>query len=316
MQVFKDLGFIRSSGLITTQDSEKVFGYTVEELINSIAPKKFFEDCDGEIELPTIQLVDNGCIINMPLASNSTNTKGVYSAVDTNVTYDNGAVLTGGSYITLPTLNLYQMTEYTYSIFVKFNDLTGRSQIISQDDENWNMLYKDGTTLVCRSGGYAEIQNIITSTDKFYHIVVTQDSTTIKVYVDSILVKTFSKGPYIGSGVVIGQDGYLNSGALNGTIKDVKFYNRILTEEEITLLYTKVKDFVVEQEDHQPNWVRYQVEGTDLNCNIFVNNLEQTPIHVDGNKTIFAINETDTNVMNISVNGDYGSLTIKNWTNS
>jgi hypothetical protein len=82
------------------------------------------------------------------------------------------------------------------------------------------------------------------STDTWYHVAVTVDGSNIKLYRDGIFIVSQSAGTMNASTqkVYIGR-GYASSAIFNGTIDEVKIYNRALTADEIQ------EDFAAKQSD-------------------------------------------------------------------
>jgi hypothetical protein len=88
------------------------------------------------------------------------------------------------------------------------------------------------------------ISNTVVKTNKWYHIIGTyQANNNIKIYVNGVLEKTTlisitrNTNPNIFS---IGQSGYWPGRFFNGTIDEVKIYNRALSAEEIEAEYIYV----------------------------------------------------------------------------
>jgi hypothetical protein len=92
------------------------------------------------------------------------------------------------------------------------------------------------------AGGYVAISNTVAQADKWYHVVGTyQGNSNIKIYVNGTLEKTtsISIARNHNSGTFcIGASPYWGGRFLNGTIDEVKIYNRALSAEEIGTEYT------------------------------------------------------------------------------
>ena len=99
-------------------------------------------------------------------------------------------------------------------------------------------LYLYGPNLACVSG------NVITSTSKYYHIVVTFDGTSAKIYVDGSNTTTTTTSSTANvssaSNVSIGKV-YSSDRFFDGNIPVLKVYNRALSADEITKNYNSYK---------------------------------------------------------------------------
>jgi hypothetical protein len=78
--------------------------------------------------------------------------------------------------------------------------------------------------------------NTVLETNRFYHLACTIDTNTIKAYVNGNLdgqsTQNFTIGPWSG-GVTIGRRGTIGQRYFNGEITFLKFYDTVLTAEEI-----------------------------------------------------------------------------------
>lgn len=66
----------------------------------------------------------------------------------------------------------------------------------------------------------------------------------------------------------------------------------------------------INQEVNQPNWVKYQVQGTNVSGNITVNTTIQVVESVNGSSTIFKPQITNTNQLIVSTTGTVDSIDI------
>lgn len=79
--------------------------------------------------------------------------------------------------------------------------------------------------------------------DRWHHYVVTYDERDLKLYENGVLVKTTYKG-YRSNGVFSNEDvvvgssmNEINNRAFNGTVDDIRIYNRMLSDAEVLALY-------------------------------------------------------------------------------
>ena len=89
--------------------------------------------------------------------------------------------------------------------------------------------------------GVVVVSNTIAETNKWYHIAGTyQANNNTKIYVNGVLEKTTPIGVTRGTNpnkFWIGESGYWSGRFFNGTIDEVKIYNRALSAEEIAAEY-------------------------------------------------------------------------------
>lgn len=90
-----------------------------------------------------------------------------------------------------------------------------------------------------QSGGTLSVGTSTTTIDTWYHVVVTYNGTIGKIYLNGN-EKDSDTGTYIFSSVSIGlgtQSGFGGTSKWNGSISDVRIYNRALSADEIDTLY-------------------------------------------------------------------------------
>lgn len=83
-----------------------------------------------------------------------------------------------------------------------------------------------------------ETETVSVEYNKHLHCVITREGTTVKVYLNGNLVitRTAADSIYQGANTIIGSYDS-TAGRFNGSIDDVRIYNRALSAEEITFLY-------------------------------------------------------------------------------
>lgn len=174
---------------------------------------------------------NNGVLINSPVISNGVKGNG-YDFNYTNL-----------SSIGISSFTNLNFTEgLTISAWVKSNDITKSQNIVSRNGPYF--LRITGSTIRCgiASGTWTFINGTIPlSNNIWYHLVLTYDQAKIKGYVNGILdVNADKVGPlnspashlYIGNTPVAGENS-----PFDGTIDEVRIYNRALSSEEILILY-------------------------------------------------------------------------------
>ena len=129
--------------------------------------------------------------------------------------------------------------NYSYSLW--FNKDSGQSvQVIGNRDANvdgW-MVYIGGTNNLAVYNDATQTLGsaAIVGNSTWYCITVTYDGTNLKLYVDGTLVSSVASAQQTAStrNAEIGR--YTNNVTFNGLVDDVRIYNRVLTQAEITHL--------------------------------------------------------------------------------
>ena len=174
----------------------------------------------------------------------------------------------GGSYIAVSP-DQFKNKSYTYSVWVKLDIIPveednntflaiggpGADQVLSCTN-NYSSLASKGF----QSGGYnvgnPVISNnwtgILPNVNRWYHVLVTRDDVSIKLYVDGVSIMDnssrtstggtdvgYANPTYVTIGSRVGADGYFQS--LQGSLDDIYIYNRAITPEEVTALFETTK---------------------------------------------------------------------------
>ena len=131
----------------------------------------------------------------------------------------------------------------SFSAWIKKDDTTGNERIINQND---TIFYVEVQTQVVQfrhlnvGDGATATGNVITSAGRWYLVTATYDGVYTTVYVDGALVAqesstgnfgTFSGTPYIGKSSASADRFF------DGSIDDVRIYNRALSPREVRDLY-------------------------------------------------------------------------------
>lgn len=162
----------------------------------------------------------------------------------------------GNSSIELPQ-NVFSLPEFTYAAWVKPTSIPTPQQggvlvILNSGSSGGDQAMVLANTFVYGWGmwsytnpqgpsNYAYVGKLPTNLTQWYYVVATRNQDLLKIYVNGELVasKSMTGKPYYGSGAVrtvIGQRTDETLG-FNGSIDEVRIYNRVLTEAEILQLY-------------------------------------------------------------------------------
>lgn len=147
-------------------------------------------------------------------------------------------------YVDASHISQLESGDMTFSFWVNFNSLSGMQWLVRQWTSTGNgpTLFMNGNDLNFEIGSYAGkliVPNAFTSTNRWYHMVATAQGTTFSVYINGVL--TQGSGTRVESNSTehfrIGGPAESGIGVFNGSIDDVRVYNRVLSATEITQLY-------------------------------------------------------------------------------
>lgn len=225
----------------------------------------------------------NNCLVSRYYFSGNakdtfgTNHGTVYGATLTNDRFGNSNsaynfVAANSNYIQIPA-SQFLTSNYSYSLWVRptTNPASGGAYIyfsvgsnadqnmqIENAQNNGAMGYLTGFTLTAynvnssgttSTGGVAS--GSLPSTNTWYHVVCTRDSSNFKVYVNGCLASTSSSYsgtlPYYGTNSKIAKIGARTNGSkfFNGALDDISIYSCALTANEISRLYHLGETFKV-----------------------------------------------------------------------
>jgi hypothetical protein len=171
-----------------------------------------------------------------------------------------GAVVSGAAFngidtkITVPNSPALRLTEGTWSVWIKPEGGASHPYIIDQDTYGWTQdghleLHPDNSVSfiieddIDHNYKYLSTAAGAAPQNQWTNIVATWGSEGMKLYVNGVLVSTnsYSKGITSPGDLVIGSNfaNYQNPGApwFNGSIDDIRIYDRALSNTEIQALY-------------------------------------------------------------------------------
>jgi hypothetical protein len=150
-----------------------------------------------------------------------------------------GSIVFDGSddYINMNTPNFGQI--YTVNLWIKLNNLLSKVWIGGNGSE-YHMNFLDGRT-------YNRINNILFDfdtqliTNQWYNISLTRNNTSVNCYKNSILINNSTNLSY-NTDFILYRIGSLPLGFYgDGSIGNVSFYNKALTDQEILQNYNATK---------------------------------------------------------------------------
>ena len=127
--------------------------------------------------------------------------------------------------------------KLTYSLWAKFDVLGTAQEIIRQGNKHFGSASANDLFEFCVDAeeGYLTISTQIPDTD-WHHWMGTYDGATMKLYLDGELKATKSQTGSVrgaGSSIVVGKNPGLNARFFQGTLDEMKIYNRALTPEDV-----------------------------------------------------------------------------------
>ncbi|MCP4493119.1 MAG: LamG domain-containing protein [Gammaproteobacteria bacterium] len=257
-------------------DGVKVFGYaaSADQVadLSRIAVDSTYSKHQGTIYNNPISTLDNGVIGQA-------------------ITFDGL-----DDYIALPDDADLRPTTLTISAWVKTNDLSSIQGIFSNWETNPNNagflfgLNSSGKVrfMVAKNTGTSPSdydQAVATTTltiDTYAHVVGTYDGTDIKIYVNGVLEDTVT----FAAGLVYDSPSVVQIGSredttfghyqfFNGTIDDVRLYDRAITQAEVSVIYAS--RLAAPPEDFVAEWTFDDISGTTINETL--NNHDATAVN-------------------------------------
>jgi len=158
-------------------------------------------------------------------------------------------------YVSVPSSSSLQLTSaLTIAGWIKANSWDSGNEVdpIARKGEgnpnNYQLAVVDGRATFYLDGGEADddgfVGNTPLNTDQWYHIAATWDGVAVRIYVDGVV----DNDPSDSRGDVIGTDtrpfylgGRSGTDLLDGTLDDIRLYNRALSEAEIKSLAARPK---------------------------------------------------------------------------
>ncbi len=147
-------------------------------------------------------------------------------------------------YVSVPSSASLNPSYVTFSMWFNPKSFADNTGLIAKGDNSnrqyWAWIYQGNLSIEINNGGHAN--NIYPlKKDAWYFLAVTYDGSNIVTYVNGAKVKTISQS----NGAILADDGPLLIGKLpgfasfNGTIDDVKIWNRALPASDILDLFNQ-----------------------------------------------------------------------------
>jgi len=223
-----------------------------------------------------------------------------------------------GDYVDVADDAELRLTNWTISAWIYPLDVSGRHLIIgkgihsSSPYRNYeietngavlNALFENST-----GNDSTLLQGGTISTNTWYHIAYTKNSSTHEIYVDGISVDSDSVSiipdTSSGSNLIIGKYDAGSINPFNGTIDDVMIFNRSLSASEVSALYANTSSRYISSNftDLVDGWYTFKSYVQDVGGN--VNSTEERQVKVDTTPPeVTATTPSDTvYVSNVNIN--------------
>ncbi len=180
----------------------------------------------------------------------------------------------GNSYISVSPDQL-KNKSYTYATWVKLDAVPvegesgtflsiggpGSGDQVLSSTNNYSVLSSKGFNCGGYNSGNPVVSTnwtgVLPSVNKWYHVVVTRDNISIKLYVDGVLTgnnspntatngtdPAYASPTYAVIGSRVGANGFIQS--MQGSLDDIYIYNRSISPEEVTALFQSTKSIPCE----------------------------------------------------------------------
>ena len=198
---------------------------------------------------------DSSCIALYTLDGNANDTSGNYNGTTSNVTYSQGYINNGGVFNgSSSKLNTgIVLASTTFSVSVWFNTtVSGKSIIATLDSSAGSVNDRDGFYILSQT--YSIFNNdvqIVAGTynagdqndGNWHHIVLTNDGSNSKLYIDGSLDRTDSSSGWNTLGSQDIHLGFIQRSPIvnwfDGKIDQVRIFNKALSSSEVATLYTE-----------------------------------------------------------------------------
>lgn len=230
-----------------------IIGTTYGQVTNGLVAKYSFNNGNANDEVGTNNGTVHGAVLTTDRFGNS------------NKAYK----FTNGEYITLPDASVLKSTSMTVSLWVKIDGYnpapTSENFIYTIINSSTNAYFGTFGMLVNTSNGkYFSVSQNGPSESKFgyslnpnnatwQHYVLSSDYDSLRMYIDGIKQWSIYKGfnsTFTSDSIYIGVSGNTTyHGNLNGSVDDIRVYNRVLSSLEIDSLFNEPNPVTTSKSD-------------------------------------------------------------------
>jgi len=310
MALFKDLGFKkRLDNTIVSPDANKFNGYDFTEFTDHIqngwTPIQLQEDVDGTINISGDSFSN---ISSVTIGDNSTSTQVIPDA-SSYTTYDgydfsNDFVLTYN--VTHTGFSQYTGHLYMYGTADGYDDAFSVNRYaINRKIQLNTYSYARGSHFAESISGPEMIENVT------YNVQIVYKNSNLHLFVDDVYYGSTKNSWYFNNNETIRWAGYDGS-SLNYLFYGTMNNGKVLSN--FTLSNNNVAPSVTQEQD-QGNWVQYKAEATNIDGDLYINDMLQIVESVNGSVTTYTTQTTDTDQLTVSTDGTVDSVDINVWTN-
>lgn len=237
-----DQAVIGNSIRFTTPTSGTV--YTILDTLGSGDSLKLDQNCTASIG-DEFYIGCDGLIEDQSIYNNDgEQTTGAYQAKAIWIETDSSSWKGDGvdDYYTFTQINVGKI--YTLSMWVNLEDVNTNILLSTGNSQNY-LYFKDNNEIWHRVNNGTYISFVLSpsffSTNTWYHLVILRNGATVSLYVDDVDKgdKTLSNNDDL---TLSNLGGYAGT-YVDGMIDEIKIYNKVLTEEEITELHESSKHY-------------------------------------------------------------------------
>ena len=227
---------------------------------------------------------DSSAVATYQLDGDATDLGGNYDGTATNVTFTDGkfgqaAVFNEltNDYIMLPNTKIIPDNEFAISVWLEQSSLAkdeglinfgfgSRVSIQAADDSGMLTvrLVDSNNNFILNNSANGTITAPSFTVNTLHHVVVTVNATSAKMYIDGVLDAEVSinwDGTHIANNGENSLGRLTSTMAANGTIDQLRIFNRALTSQEVTSLYNETTFATIVEGTDTPESINYQISG-------------------------------------------------------
>jgi hypothetical protein len=151
------------------------------------------------------------------------------------------------NYVSVPSATSLNLSQFTIASWVTLASSTGANNYVMEKDKgsadyNYEFYYDSSNQLYCdfNTGSRSVSYNWTPSTNTWYHLARTYDGAYLRIYINGAQVATASASGTLdtsSNALIIGKNDLYGTSTWNGSMDDVRLYNRALSASDVLTLY-------------------------------------------------------------------------------